>query len=141
MSHNQKSTKLEWTIIILIGAEIVIGICGHIIPHFNLGIPHNLKFTMNDNNNNDNNNDNDNVKNKKNNNSNDNNLANDNDIWGPDGDAVETPHPLKVLFALMLRAQFLHHSLYISFIYIFNYLFNYSFYFYLLLFYDAITAR
>ena len=58
MSHNQKSTKLEWTIIILIGAEIVIGICGHIIPHFNLGIPHNLKFTMNNNNNNDNNNDN-----------------------------------------------------------------------------------
>ena len=26
--HNEKSTKLEWIIIILIGAEIMIGICG-----------------------------------------------------------------------------------------------------------------
>jgi uncharacterized Rmd1/YagE family protein len=28
MSHNQKSTKLEWVIIILIAAELVIGIAG-----------------------------------------------------------------------------------------------------------------
>ena len=33
MLHNQKSTKLEWTIIILIAAEIVIGVAG-LVPHY-----------------------------------------------------------------------------------------------------------
>jgi uncharacterized Rmd1/YagE family protein len=33
MSHSQKSTKLEWIIIILIASEIIIGICGLALPY------------------------------------------------------------------------------------------------------------
>ena len=33
--HNQKSTKLEWVIIILIGVEIVMGLFGHAKEYLN----------------------------------------------------------------------------------------------------------